>query len=245
MKLLICFVISLFLLAAYNFDGTIILIMMLIWFCPVVSLLSEMLITIDEDIQNSSLPDYIEEVKGDKNGEQVQVLRQLTGVHGWLKFLCITLTILGPFGLICMIVGVAVSFFQSNGYFPSIGEGLIFPLISLPMVIYGVIAGVRLWQISPGAVNFTKVYFIASVLYMILDIYISYYIYNGKTYYYIHRGYHFDGMVYFAFIIFIVKLVITMVWWNYLHKSERVHKTYSLKIRYKTAKSDQISEFES
>ena len=82
------------------------------------------------------------------------------GVKGWLKFLCISLTILSP---LWVLAAIGREWNETRPYFaqwPSLETAVVYETwASLALVSFGVFAGYRLWSVHPKAVATAKLYF--------------------------------------------------------------------------------------
>ncbi len=148
----------------------------------------------------------------------------LTGVHGWLKFLCVVLTLVAPlyvliyyaknrllFAMILRLSDTVVShpgaFLAACTLHPKLAGSVLMQLGTPVCTVYGAIAGYRLWRIRPNAVAFAKAFYLVgggvAVIALIL---------MGQS----HR------------ILFAA--VPSVCWWLYLSLSKRVANTYGPKI---------------
>ncbi len=154
------------------------------------------------------------------------VRQDLVGIGGWLKFLCISLTILLPASLFLTIVAYWIGFVQSHGYGPSLGTGQLgFPLLfSLFITIFGIVAGKCLWDVRPNAIFITKQYLIYAVIASIIGPFVSYYSWNENPRFFIRPS--IGSMIESSLLSLTISIVMASIWWYYLNNSERVHNTY-------------------
>ncbi|MCX5834926.1 MAG: DUF2569 family protein, partial [Deltaproteobacteria bacterium] len=132
------------------------------------------------------------------------------GVGGWLLFLCVSLTILGPLFGTASVLGDYSKFVSDN---PDLkGVALIFVLVFLGIIAFGYYAGNSLWRIRPGAVNITKKFFIT--LFAITSVSSLLAVAGGEEN--IGRA---GGAI-------IAQGIVTVIWYSYLNKSKRVKATY-------------------
>ena len=141
------------------------------------------------------------------------------GVHGWLKFLCISLTILTPIFNIALMLGEWRDTKAMFDDMPNLKNAVMLEIISYSAItFFAVFAGTKLWSVKPNAVKITKYYLVAQMLVALIipgtvlaiisipglpsDLY--------KDVFKIA----FHGIFYFA------------IWYPFLCKSERVKATY-------------------
>lgn len=73
--------------------------------------------------------------------------KQLSGVGGWLLFLCLVLCVFSPAGWLILLV--------ANPQLQLVPVGA--------LIAYGFVAGYKLWRIRPGAVRFARTFLIVNI----------------------------------------------------------------------------------
>ncbi|MEW6386453.1 MAG: DUF2569 family protein [Thermodesulfobacteriota bacterium] len=150
--------------------------------------------------------------------------RELTGVRGWLLFLCLNLTIIIPAS--CIYQAMSIFYLYKSPFYQ------IILLVSYGLLLYNITiiatmgflgtlsfyAGVLLWNVKPGAVKITKIFLIIHLSLTVIIAGIRLFI-----------TFPFDGSdnVGGAIRIFIPSLLHFSLWYLYLSKSVRVHNTYN------------------
>jgi hypothetical protein len=142
----------------------------------------------------------------------------ISGVRGWLLFLCIVLTIVNP--LVVLVETARVLQHFGGGYNMGTRQAVaigVNVMAKLALAVFGFYAGSLLWAVRPGAVTAAKLYFATRLLFAavwpvtLLKL-------TG-----LHRGPLFmktwAGGVIGAFLLFVVCFF-------YLLKSRRVANTY-------------------
>ncbi len=158
-----------------------------------------------EDIKS----DEIVEVTETKYYKSVDINEK---VGGWLLFYCISVTILSPLlSSISMIIGwnITLPYFAS---YPAVkAVFIISTCISISIIVFGIIAGIKLWKISKNAVSIVKFfliyYFISSIL---TNIILSAFIPEG--------GFNLWNVI--------GALIYSTIWYLYFLQSKRVKNTY-------------------
>ena len=126
------------------------------------------------------------------------------GVHGWLKFLVICLTILSP---LSNMKSVIESINLLNiAYTFSI---LMWLIIDVAIIIWSFITGVMLWKISKNAKNNALAFFNFQILISIAVLFI----YLSSTDYY-------------SLLTSVTSIISGLIWFGYIKKSKRVSATY-------------------
>lgn len=131
-------------------------------------------------------------------------------VGGWLLFFCITLTIIGPLLTFVSIVDVIrrIPIFETNK--PDFATFIRMNNIVIAAVqVFGIYAGIRLWQKRPGAVNLVKKFLITILVYNIIFALIC--------------AINFDISVWIAVLH---TLIFVGIWYTYLDTSKRVRYTF-------------------
>ncbi|SRR6267154_157471 len=129
---------------------------------------------------------------------------ELSGIGGWLGFLCFSLMYLSPAGV---LINLAINWrMLTAGAGPVIGQ-----LLSIGLAGFGVFVAIRLNQIHPGAVRLAKMYFITIT---VLDLISALVIIT------------IPGNAQHALAIF-SGLAGSGAWLAYLFRSKRVQNTYA------------------
>ena len=138
------------------------------------------------------------------NQEKQITIKELIGVNGWLLWFCVTFTILSPLNLLRYIVNLAKS---------ETGISLIVSsAVSIAIVAYGIVVGIRLWLIRPNSLKQAKIFLIVSLCINLLIIAFS-----------ILMGESLSSKIRPT-----ITSVILIIWWSYLRLSVRVRNTYSI-----------------
>src|ERR1700674_53858 len=86
-------------------------------------------------------------------------------VGGWLLLLCAWLCVLQPLATFSLL-----NDFYKEGLSNLVLIDLVNLCLMVTLVIYGIVAGIKLWQMKNGAVKTAKLYFLLSLAYQILVI---------------------------------------------------------------------------
>ena len=87
------------------------------------------------------------------------------GVHGWLKFLCISLTILTPIFNIALMLGEWRDAKNMFDELPNLKNAIMLEITACAAItFFSIFAGTKLWSIKPNAVTITKYYLVAQML---------------------------------------------------------------------------------
>ena len=139
----------------------------------------------------------------------------LPGIHGWLKFFCISLTILTPL----LNIGFMLKEWQDLSDFPPLKNAVMLWITCYSAVtFFSVFAGTKLWTQRPNAVKIAKYYLITQLLAALLlpwivfttiampDLFLATLNDAIKT--------GIGGVIYFV------------IWYSFLCKSKRVKATF-------------------
>ena len=144
----------------------------------------------------------------------------LKGIGGWLLFLCIALTVLTPFGLLAELSSAIDLSAQLKNSYPRFSS-VVF-LAALPkllLVIFSFYAGVSLWRVKQHAVVKAQWFLISYAAFSLLHIMTAF---LGDLPADIRQN------VVNAYGIGALRvLAFSVVWHQYLRRSERVANTYS------------------
>ncbi len=87
------------------------------------------------------------------------------GVHGWLKFFCISLTIITPIVNIALMLGEWRDTKAMFDDVPNLKNAVMLEIFSYSAItFFAVFAGTKLWSVKPNAVKITKYYLVAQML---------------------------------------------------------------------------------
>jgi hypothetical protein len=172
--------------------------------------------------QADQVKQLIEEYR-QENAKQEEVT-PISGVKGWLLFLCTNLVIINIVFFISYFAFYLREYPVNLTRYPLLNTAFETDiLITMVMLIYGVITGIKLWRISPGALEFAERYFNIFLAYTILSFLLVFLLFifedvplNRSTQIFIGDLIR-ETMGTIVFILF---------WRHYLKKSERVKNTY-------------------
>lgn len=143
------------------------------------------------------------------------------GIGGWLLFLCLSLTFLGP---LLSVRNIVMGYQDLSPYFSQIPRLSLFTgiysVLSVGMVGWAIFAGTSLWRVRPQAISITKLYFLGLVGFAVLVSLLPYM--SGLS-----------GEVAKTFSIGSLKttpgtLLYVVIWYTYLNRSKRVKATFAL-----------------
>jgi hypothetical protein len=150
------------------------------------------------------------------------------GVGGWLLFFCVLLVILAPLGTLSSLSRTTRTADELLGPdHPLKREMLIWTLAGLPAVVLGMVAGLRLWNVKPGAVTLAKIYLWVNVASGLLAFAV------GPDYTPLfkamarQRGVEMD-FDFFQVFAFVWSIVWFLIWYSYFRVSKRVKATYGV-----------------
>jgi Protein of unknown function (DUF2569) len=137
--------------------------------------------------------------------------RKYQGVRGWLLFFCITLTIGVPIGAFLANSQTAGSLSQYFTRVPHLREFCTtLYVLNFALALYGVIVGVMLWRVRPGAVAAVKLFLWCVLIFSIGVMFLPAVFGLPVGTVFVKPG----GIGYF------------LVWYFYLKKSKRVKATF-------------------
>ena len=141
--------------------------------------------------------------------------RPLVGIGGWLAFLAISLTFLGP-------IGAAILCYSE--WQVALAEPVLVLLVAAELAViafrtaFGIAAGVALWRLWPRAVALTQAYFVFAIVSAWgLALGLPYLVPGDDLRAAVRTGGLPDA---------VWATVISAVWLAYLHRSRRVRDTY-------------------
>ena len=141
------------------------------------------------------------------------------GVAGWLMLLCVGLTILGP---LRSLVALVQSYNESSPHFDHFPGLKTLAIIDIPLVLalisFSVYAGLRLWQIKPGAVQTAKKFFICMLAYTAISSALPFMVGLPQQATSVMLGEAIKGIIQSAISV--------GIWYFYLKESKRVKATY-------------------
>lgn len=136
------------------------------------------------------------------------------GWGGWLAFFSIVQIFIQPI-LLLVLCAVDASAF---GYNSSVDGFLTLEIVGmLGLGVFGVIAGVQLWRLRPGAVGVAKAYLVTALVWSILKVVLAFAMLEGR-YQESVGGEEIKGVV--------GTLVPFIIWFSYFNVSKRVKATY-------------------
>lgn len=136
------------------------------------------------------------------------------GWGGWLAFFCIVQIFIQPIILLVLSIADASVFGQDS----SLDVFLVIEIAGmLGLAVFGVIAGVNLWRIRPGAVRVAKAYLVAALVWSVLKAVLAYAMLEGH-YQEAVGAQEVQGVV-FTIVPFVI-------WFTYFNVSKRVKATY-------------------
>lgn len=144
----------------------------------------------------------------------------VVGVKGWLLFLCVALTIIGP---AVTLYSVGSSFGQMSSSFQNLPDlklaVMVESIVNLAMSAFGAYAGYLLWRIKPKAVMTAKIYFLLFGTFSLLSPSLFLELANLPT--------EVEKTIEDALIKQATRgLLSSIIWLTYLFKSKRVKMTY-------------------
>lgn len=167
-------------------------------------------------------PDWGSGQRGDPKGTYYRVnFTEKVGVGGWLLLLCFVLTCVSPASSLYHIFSHTIPTLMN----PHISVRvlpifIIFPVLFIPIAVFGFFAGLKLWLVRPGAVSFAKHYLLtymgAHIAYFLVWVFWIYIFQPNQpgSFAEMGRG-HLVNPILFA-----------ALWYVYLQRSERVRTTY-------------------
>ena len=141
------------------------------------------------------------------------------GVAGWLMLLCVGLTILGPLrSLVTLVQG----YNESSPHFERIPGLRTLATIDIPLslalISFSIYAGLRLWQIKPGAVQTAKKFYICMLAYTAISVTLPFMVELPQQATSAMQGEALKEIIQSA--------VSVGIWYFYLRVSKRVKATY-------------------
>jgi hypothetical protein len=148
------------------------------------------------------------------------------GVKGWLLFFCIVVAILAPIGTLMSLPQTLRMGRELLGpNHPLTRHMLLWSLVSLPVVAFGMVAGIRLWKVKPGAVALAKIYLVLNLAMAVVGTLL------GPDFRPLYEamarrpGVGMDLRL-FQWIGFAWGIVWFLIWFSYFSVSKRVKATY-------------------
>jgi len=106
-------------------------------------------------------------VNKNKQKQSIKTNAHLNGVNGWLKFLCLILTIIDPLFTLVDMVKAYNSTININ--FHTSSPLRTFIIVNLALVIFilslEILSGIRLWKVHPHAIRTFKIFLIVYLIY--------------------------------------------------------------------------------
>jgi hypothetical protein len=144
-----------------------------------------------------------------------------TAVGGWLLVLCFVLTCLHPATSLYHIFSYTIP----NLTNPHVSLAIvvlftIYSVIFIPLVVFGFLAGSKLWRVKLGAVSFAKRYLLTN-----LAAHIGYFVIWLSWMFIVHAPRH-NGFAEMGRDHLVGPILFVAIWYSYLEHSKRVRTTY-------------------
>lgn len=157
------------------------------------------------------------------NGEKsLSQIKELKGIGGWLAFFCFSLIILNPL----VSLGGIESYKELSKYFdklPGLKTLMIIDLvISIPLIIFSIVAGILLLQERQNAIKIAKIFLLTSAIYYITKV-LYYLFYYSQM---LPGGLN-NKIVYESIKDGIKPIAYCVIWYSYLSLSKRVKNTFA------------------
>ena len=141
------------------------------------------------------------------------------GVKGWLLLLCVSLTLVAPASVMKALVRTHEVLEPYFTRFPALREYVLqHSLVSMGLLSLGVVAGIMLWTVKPGAVKLAQSFLIATLVYGAAGFVL---IPSSQLPWAVS-----SALMEGALQTFIQSVLVFAVWMTYLAKSKRVKATY-------------------
>jgi hypothetical protein len=144
---------------------------------------------------------------------------EVKGIAGWLLFLCVSLTIIGPMG------GVLGLISNYNVYKPLFKYNTIYNLyfidtfISIVLILFAVYTGINLWQQKKEAVKITRLFLLTVLMFIIIEFALFVLILPDKVVQFVLPELIGQSLA---------RIIAVVIWYLYLIYSKRVKNTYAL-----------------
>lgn len=136
------------------------------------------------------------------------------GWGGWLAFFCIVQIFVQPL----IAIGFCVEDASAFGIDSSVDSFLVVEILGLVgMAVFGIIAGIQLWRLRPGAVGIAKAYLVTALVWSILKAVLAFGMLEGQ-YQDAVGAQEIKGVV--------GTLIPFVVWFSYFNVSKRVKATF-------------------
>lgn len=147
-------------------------------------------------------------------------IERYRGVRGWLLFFCVGLTVLNPALFILALADVS----QMPSWTPKPIQYLmvITIIIGALMTLYSISAGLSLWKIEPGAVEYAKRYLRINLVATGIQAVLPFLFLGGER----HAAAIAGALTVEGVKGFIIGLIGFAIWNTYLNRSKRIKATY-------------------
>ena len=136
------------------------------------------------------------------------------GWGGWLAFFCIVQIFVQPL----IAIGFCVEDASAIGIDSSVDSFLVVEILGLVgMGVFGIIAGIQLWRLRPGAVGIAKAYLVTALVWSILKAVLAFGMLEGRFQEAVGAE-EMKGVV--------GTLVPFVIWFSYFNVSKRVKATF-------------------
>ena len=169
-------------------------------------------------------PDWGSGQRGDSDGTYYRVNfvpPEEVAVGGWLLVFCFVLTCLSPATSLYYIFSHTIpTLMKPHTPVRMLPIFIIFPVLFIPIAVFGFFAGLKLWLVRPGAVSFARHY-----LFTYMGAHIAYFLVwvSWILIFHPNRPASFAEM---GRSHLVNPILFVALWYFYLQRSERVRTTY-------------------
>jgi hypothetical protein len=168
-------------------------------------------------------PDWGSGQRGDPNGTyyRVNFVPTEVAVGGWLLVFCLVLTCVSPAaGLYYIFSHTIPTLMNPHTPVRMLPIFIIFPVLFIPIVVFGFFAGLKLWLVRPGAVSFARHYLLTY-----MGAHIAYFL-VWVSWILIFQPNRPSSFAEMSRSHLVNPILFVAVWYFYLQRSERVRTTY-------------------